>query len=312
MSILTIKSYSSLATNSSLSTKRLVATCLSVAILAGCSNAVSYHHSERNSIALEVRGTDPQQPVQGIIGVKTRTILVTPGIEEAEQEDEGEQKGQATAKGESTSVISDFKLKREEAKEFFAFGSTHLQSALITGDAAKNAPKSTSKALSGIGISGASDEATLQLNVMQDIYSFLNERKATDAIAKKHVEQLDNLAELLPKDYLTKTYYDIDSTTLVTVDMASHVVNPRPFLEVLYYEHSLLGGSISSIKEMEQDRNVKYQASAGATAQVITSADLTMLQAKLKQLKADKRTFFDMIGNHNAIDSAAAYMVSML
>jgi hypothetical protein len=90
--------------------------------LAGCSNAISYHHSERSSIALEARTTDPQQPLQGIIGVKTRTIIVAPGMTQQASQ------ANIAGNGESTSLISDFKFERDP-NEWWWFGSTVIQSA---------------------------------------------------------------------------------------------------------------------------------------------------------------------------------------
>ncbi|MFT6920998.1 MAG: hypothetical protein ACJA2G_003654 [Cognaticolwellia sp.] len=290
--------------------KSLSLCVLSVIGLASCSNAVSYHHSERSSIALELRTSDPQQPIQGIIGVKTRTIVVAPGVgPNVGPNDEGIS---LSDKGESTSVISDFKLKRSPSDDFFGFGTTTVQSAFITGDAAKNAPSSTSNALSGIGIASASDQATLQRNVMENIYRFLSLRNANDAVAKQHIDRLNKLAKLLPDNYASKIYYDISSNVLIKQDNSGYTPKKDGFLEVLQYEKSFLGGSITSIETMEIDRTIKFKASSGAAATNITMADLTLLKSELKRLQDEKRTFFDLIGNHNAIDSAAAYMVSKL
>lgn len=101
-------------------------------IITGCSNAVSYHHSERNSIALEFRTTEPQQPLQGNIGVKTRTALVTPGLNNIADQTNTKKSGP----GESLSVISDFSFKREKV-DGFSFGKTTIKSAFITGIPAK-------------------------------------------------------------------------------------------------------------------------------------------------------------------------------
>jgi hypothetical protein len=118
-----------------------VITCLSS--LTACSNAISYHHSERSSIALEARSTDPQQPIQGIIGVKTRTIVVAPGISVPTTVPG------MSDNGEATSLISDFKIDRVP-NALSLFDSTVIRSAFITGDAAKVATKAVTTAISGI------------------------------------------------------------------------------------------------------------------------------------------------------------------
>lgn len=271
--------------------------------LTACSNAVSYHHSERNSIALEVRATDPQQPVQGIIGVKTRTIVVAPGITDATD---------AKNNGESASVISDFKLKREASEEFFGFGSTMIQSAFITGEAAKEAPASAAKALSGLGIDGVADSPIFKRNIMANIYRFLEQNKTQDAQAKQYLDQMDKLLTLLPKNYANNTYYTLTGNVLEKRNPASYLAKPQAFLEVVNYEQVLVSGSIAALKKMETDRTVKYKASAGVAAVDITASDLTMFKAELKRLKEEKQTYAELIGSHGVIDRAATYMTSFL
>lgn len=271
--------------------------------LTACSNAVSYHHTERNSIALEVNATDPQQPVQGIIGIKTRTIVVAPGVT-----DPSDPKNN----GESASVISDFKLKREENEDFFGFGTTVIQSAFITGAAAKNAPPSAAKALSGLGIDGVADTAVFKRNIMANIYRFLDDKKATDDKAKKHLEQMNKLLTLLPKNYRNNAYYRKSGQLLEKINTANYQFNPKPFIEVLEYEQVFVSGSISDIEAMLSDRTVKYKASSNAAPTDISAADLVMFQAELKRLKAEKQDYAQLIGSHMVIDMAAAYMTSFL
>ena len=104
--------------------------------LFGCANAISYHHSERNSIALEFRTTEPQQPLQGNVGVKTRTVLISPGMQDNDNN------------GKSLSVVSDFNFKRESDPDS-NFGKTIIKSSFITGEAAKIVTKESVEALSG-------------------------------------------------------------------------------------------------------------------------------------------------------------------
>ena len=163
-----------------------------VVLLAGCSNAVSYHHSERNSIALEGRTTDPQQPVQGVIGVKTRTILVTPKTEDG---------------NDSLSVVSDFKLNRESNKDSW-FNTTRVTSAFLTGEAAAHAPATTIAAVSGLGHGAIGDSSVKQVILMESIYQMLT-TITDDEIANNHVKALDNLATKLPPKLNEHTYYSI-------------------------------------------------------------------------------------------------------
>lgn len=283
--------------------------------LAGCSNAVSYHHSERSSIALEVRTTDPQQPLQGIIGVKTRTIVVAPGMKgssDKQAESTGDDKSES--KGESTSVISDFNLQRKKSEDFFGFGSTEIQSAFITGAAAINAPTSTVKALSGLGIDGVGDSAIFKQNVLTNIYNFLESNQDNDEKSKKYITQLDKLLELLPENYVNNTYYSmsLSGKVLEKRDTTSYQPLKKAFLEVLNYEEDLLSDSILHLETMKNDRSIKYKASPAASAADINAADLAMLKKELMRLKKERREFFDMIGSHTVIDMAAAYMTSYL
>ncbi len=271
--------------------------------LTGCSNAVSYHHTERNSIALEVRPTDPQQPVQGIIGIKNRTIVVAPRIKDPIDPKNN---------GESASVISDFKLKREESEDFFGFGTTVIQSAFITGEAAKKAPPSAAKALSGLGIDGVADSAIFKRTVMANIYRFLEQNKSQDDDAKKYLAQMDQLLTLLPKNYVNNTYYILNGNVLEKRQPANYTPKPQAFLEVLNYEQVLVTGSIVTLEKMQTDRTVKYKASAGATAADITANDLALFQVELTRLKEEKQNYAQLIGSHQVIDMAAAYMTSFL
>ncbi len=282
---------------------KIITLSLSILWLAGCSNAVSYQHSERSSIALEVRTTDPQQPLQGIIGVKTRTIIVAPGIKNSS--DDGNN-------GESTSVISDFKLQRKESDGFFGFGSTNIQSAFITGAAAKDASAGTAKALGGFVIDGAGDSALFKGNVMSSMYNFLVEIGENDVQAREYVKQLDSLLALLPKNYVNNTYYSESGNILEKRDLTNYNPIQKGFLEVLNYEDDFVSDSIIALEKMEKNRSIKYKASLAGVATDINEADLVMLQTELKRLKAEKKEFFNMVGNHNVIDMAAAYMTSLL
>lgn len=286
----------------------LLKQCLSLALVlsvTACSNSITYHHSERNSIALEARATDPQQPLQGIIGVKTRTVVVAPGMKK--------EKGQANTSnnGESTSVINDFRLDRDP-KDTWEFGTTTIQSAFITGEAAIHAPATSVAALSGLGIDGLSKDTAFKREMMTDIYRRLDHRKDDDAIAREHVARLDALASLLPKEYKTGTYYILSNQVLKQRDMAGFQYKNKKFLEAIDYEQVLLSGSITYLNKMASDREVKYKATSLDPAAVITSVQLEQLLLEKKRLEMARLAFFNLIGNHNAIDMAAAYAISSL
>ena len=116
---------------------RLAATvALASVVISGCANSINYHHSERTSIALEAKPNDPTQPIQGNVGLKARTILVAPGVKGGF----GFGSISGSEKGESTSAISDFYLRRKPASDDdvnSVFGTTIVRGAFITGDAAK-------------------------------------------------------------------------------------------------------------------------------------------------------------------------------
>ncbi len=305
--------------------KQLIPLAL-VLFLTGCANAITYHHSERVSIALEARSTDPQQPVQGIIGIKTRTVVVSPGVKGAEAEststDKPEQvsksedmgKTKSTALGESASVISDFKLSRE-TNEFWNFGTTKIKSAFITGEAAKNAPKASTKALSGIGVDAIGDAGTLKRAMMSNIYEQLKLIQDADAKAKEHVERLDKLAELLPEKYNeTGTYYTFSKKKhlLEKRDMTKYKLSDDKFIQAVEYEKELLIGSIQSLKFMVDDRTAKYKEDSAGVAIDISKEKIEELKKEQKRLSEARKTFFNLIGNHDAIDMAATYAISSL
>lgn len=270
------------------------------ASLVGCNNAVTYHHSERTSITLEARSTDPQQPIQGNVGVKTRTVVVTPGIEDS-----------SGGFKESTSVISDFKIQKD-SKGVFQFGHTNIQSAFITGEAAQFAPKGAAEALSGLSVEPIGDVSTIKRNIMKDVFRLLDQIKDDDPGAKTHLARLNALAKLLPEKYETLKYYEASGKVMSEIDMATYSKKPQEFLEVIQYEEKLINGSIVELNKMFNDRAVKYQDSSGAAPREITKDELKNFKNELKRLQEARNSYFRLIGNHNAIDSAATYIVGKL
>jgi len=130
------------------------------------------YHAEQFSITLETKTTDPQQPLQGNIGVKTRTVIVAP-------EKKGSNTPPLTDLGEAASVISGFSLGRKESG---VFEKTDINSALITGNAAVD-----------------------NFQLMHQIYDNLKTVKDSDTEAARHVLLLDGLGKLIPADIETRT-----------------------------------------------------------------------------------------------------------
>lgn len=263
-------------------------------VLGGCSNAVSYHHSERNSIALEARTTDPQQPVQGVIGVKTRTILVTPKNQDG---------------SESLSVVSDFKLKRAPNTDSW-FNTTRVTSAFITGDAAVKAPATTIAAVSGLGYGAIGDSTVKQEILMESIYQMLK-KMPDDEIAKNHMKALDSLALKIPPKLNENTYYIINTAAkeLSKKDTSALGASVDNFNKVMEYSR-LLNASISSIETMVKTRDVQFKDHG--TSSIIDEKMLNHFVLEKERLLKERSEFFNKIGNSAVIDAASQYALSFL
>lgn len=85
----------------------------------GCSNALLFYETGKISLTLEAR-PDDSQPVQGNLGYKQRTIVVTP-----RREDDGD----------APAMISSFRFGKEPGFT----GAIEIQTAMVTGDAASAA-----------------------------------------------------------------------------------------------------------------------------------------------------------------------------
>ena len=255
--------------------------------LSACSNAITYHHSERNSIALEAKQTDPQQPIQGVIGIKTRTVVVTPGLGDSEP-------------GESASVISDFKLQRDPGG-FFDFGKTSIQSAFITGDAAIGAPASTAAAVGGLGSGEVSNDLTIhRKKTLQNIYNQLKTMASqNDTTAGEHVARLDKLSTLLP-DISANKYYQTSGNDLI--DVTTIPAFSANFQGVIDFEE-FLRGSLAHIENMENNRVITYAGN------VVSDTEMKEILKNKKRIEGEREEFFKSIGNSAAIDSAALYVI---
>lgn len=268
---------------------------VTLVVLGGCSNAVSYHHSERNSIALEGRTTDPQQPVQGVIGVKTRTILVTPKTQDSTD---------------GLSVISDFKLKREPSTTLSLFDTTSVTSAFITGNAAVAAPASTIAVVSGLGYGAIDDSTVKQEILMESIYRMLN-KIPDDKIAENHVKALDELALNIPKKLNEKTYYIIDTAAkqIIKRGTSDLVASKDNFNKVIEYSR-LLNSSILSIDKMMKTRDIQF--SDNGKTSIIDENMINNFNSEKERLIKERSDFFTQIGSSAVIDAASQYALSFL
>lgn len=258
-------------------------------VLSGCGNAITYHHSERNSIALETKATEPQQPVQGNIGVKTRTVVVSPKIEK-------------NSNGESSSFISDFRFKRIDDENNIIFNKTIIKSAFITGDAAKSSPTESAKALSGLGYGAINDVSALNNSLLTKIYENLVSRKTDDKIAEKYVQQLDELFKLIPKNVSESIYYEIDNKELKE-KKGDDLRNA--FWGVLDYDQ-LLSSSLKNIDDTLKRNINKFNGKEIGEEQV------KVILSEQKRLKEERDNYFSLIGNSHVIDAAVAYVTSYL
>ncbi|MGX9463301.1 hypothetical protein ACWXWU_19005 [Shewanella sp. A14] len=259
--------------------------------LVGCSNAVTYHHSERNSIALESRTTDPQQPLQGTIGVKTRTVVVTPKTNEAT--------------GNATSVVSDFELSRKSSDDWYKFGTTTINSSFMTGQAAKNASADSILAINGLA-SGSLGELNVRKKMLiQNIYSTLAKINDKEALALR--TQLDQLSQLLP-DVSKMMFYRMDqngNNVITNISDKKVTTLPTGFSGVQEYLN-LVESSITALNEMQHHRAATHNGKP------IDKAQLALLEQAKKTLIKDRETFALTIGNSPLIDNAAAYVVGLL
>ncbi len=274
--------------------------------LVACSNAVTYHHSERTGLSLEARSTDPQQPLQGTFGLKTRTILVTPGKKTKSGNDtsgtgNGNGEGKSQTLGEALSVISDFKLKRESEG---VWGRTTIKSAFITGEAAVIAPAESAKALSGLGIGDIGDLTQSKAQTLRKVYEQIKAMaNGEDKTAQAHLKHMDGLSKMLP-DITKNTYYFIEGENLKKT-LGKDVSFSGDFLGVLNYEIEIRQ-TITSISRVENDRKYKVDN------KIIEPAAMAVILQDKKRAEKERADYFATIGNSHVIDAAAAYVISVL
>ena len=114
--------------------------CILLVLVAGlnaCSNALYFYETEKVSLTVEAR-PDSSQPVQGSLGVKQRVVLLAPKKQENDD---------------AVAAISSFSFKVKEVD--WAFNPVLIQTAFITGDAAKLlTPAQAQNAAAAIALNG--------------------------------------------------------------------------------------------------------------------------------------------------------------
>jgi hypothetical protein len=99
--------------------KRTLAILAAVLALPGCTNSLYFYETGKLSITIEGR-PDSSQPVQGSLGFKQRSAVVSPPLRATEH------------KGDAGAMISSFRVKKEAG----VFGPVTIRTALVTGAAA--------------------------------------------------------------------------------------------------------------------------------------------------------------------------------
>ena len=260
--------------------------------LAGCSNAVTYHHSERNSIALETRATDPQQPVQGNIGIKTRTIVVTPKMDKQS--------------GKSTNVVSDFELKRKPNESWYKFGTTEISSTFMTGKAATLASTQSILAVKGGLGSGALGPLNVHKKmILQNMYDTLDEL-TEDKSAVKLKKRLDNLHKLLP-DVSKMTFYHLtNNKSNLTGFQGNQVKSISADFDGVMNYLELIDNSLYALDHMQDNRSVTY------ISKDIDEKQLNLLKQARQTLVKERETFNETIGNSPSIDETITFITDIL
>lgn len=251
-------------------------------------SSVAYHHSERNSLALEVRQTDPAQPVHGTFGLKTRTVLVSP----------------EAVDGNAASVVSDFRLARTTKG---VFGRTRIDSMFLTGKAAVNASPGAAAAVGGLSSAKVgSDAALAQKEVLRNIHATATAlAQSGDETAMGLVARLDKLGELVPSAVPSSVpFYDIDGANRLTPQAPA--LRRATFVDAVDFLDAY-DTSIASIEIAKLDRSV-----LAAGGGVISSAQLLKFEDELKALLKERADFAADLANSPAFDRAAKYVLSRI
>lgn len=254
----------------------------SISALASACSTVAYHHSERLSLALEAKQTDPAQPLHGNLGLKTRTVLVAP---------EG-------TNGDAANVVSDFKLRR--TPEGF-FGRTQINSAFLTGAAAAAAPPTTAAVMGGLASTAVGTDASVRQKLLvRNVYQTLH--ALGEPAAAAHAARLDRLAGLVPSSPAGPFY---------TLGPAGRTLQPTAFTPppTADFNRSLayldaLDTSIAAIQQVEKDRGITDAAGAPFSA-----SQMDALKKEKAALQKERNAFAASLSDSPAFESAARYVL---
>jgi hypothetical protein len=284
-------------------------------LLTSCSNAVNYHHSERFGVmTLETKSTDPEQPAQASIGMKTRTIVVAPGKKNTIA---GVRAGGDL--GESTSVISDFNLDRTQR----GFTSeTVIRSAFLTGEAAKLAPTSTFTAVTGLGYGDLTDAAVEQKELLELLWGNLETlANAGDTRAAGYRSDLEQLAEkYLSAKLITQvngtTHYEKNNKIVEASSLSvTNKVGTSSFLAAIELESQLRSAQAKNGEVQKEAALLTYCPSFAASCASATAMDqvaLGKVRDSSAEVKEQLRVLYNEFGSSHLIDSFVAYIVSKL
>lgn len=276
---------------------RIVPLVLLAGVTLGCANAANYHHAERTSISLEAKPDDPSQPIQGNVGLKTRTILVAPGIEGGFGVDPDlfDSSSSDANLGDSVSVISDFNLERTPGKlgTLDWYGKTHVRGAFLTGEAADVAPAETALTLSGLGHGPLSDASVQRNSALDLVYNLLRTMSSGgDEVATGHVAALDALSKKIPASTSSAATYSYDPAS-GSLTEATWAAPP--------------GGGFNHVLALE-----KQLASSLAALRAARAYGIPGLEDEIEVLLNERSLFFQHVGNSRAIDYAVSYVLNFI
>jgi hypothetical protein len=158
--------------------------------LTGCGNALYFYETEKISLTAEAR-PDSSQPVQGSLGIKQRVVLIAP--KKSKHDD-------------AVSSISSFNFKTFDKE--WDFNPVLIQTAFITGDAAKNLkPNEAQAAAKAITLNGIKPPNTEDTNKNTAEKIVLNTKVEADK---------NTLKEITEKDFMSLSDQDFQNFTRIS------------------------------------------------------------------------------------------------
>ena len=298
----------------------------------GCAK-VAYYHTERASITLESKAADASQPVQGNIGVKLRTVVISQGKKDdtAKTGDTAQtatvSKENITAPitriykaikskkkipsqdiqkvkeelsgGEAASVISDFHMVRTPSKEGWKFGKTTITSAFITGSAAEFAPAATATAIAG-GPAPVTTLTNLKEAILREVYKIIDAQAGKkDPEALRLKSGLDALAKDLP-DVSKLLYFQEDPANQIKPEKLTDDYS-KDFINALFYDTDLRA-QLALIEKIQ-----KNQGSMTYNGAPITDEMMAQIMKVKKRIQSERQFFYDMVAGQDIVRQAKDY-----